>query len=137
MSTPHVPALQVSETAIAKIAAYAAITTPGVGWLSPAAARVLTRAAAGVVRTRLPRIPAADPAAVTVEQAPPGASPGRARVTVRIVATGHPPVLATAAAVRDHIRDTLRYLADLDADVRVHVSAFDPSIAGTQPNRHT
>jgi uncharacterized alkaline shock family protein YloU len=134
MTNPPVPALQVSDNAIARIAAYAALTTPGVAWLHPAATRVLTRAAAGFVRTRPPRTPA-DLAAVTVEQA---ASPGPVRVTVRIVATGHPPVLATAAAVQQHVRDTLRQLADLDADVRVHVTAFDPqpaAIAETRPDR--
>jgi uncharacterized alkaline shock family protein YloU len=122
MSDPLVPALQVSDTAIARIAAHAAITTPGVGWLHPAATRVLTRAAAGVVHARRPATPA-DPAAVTVERAP---SPGLIRVTVRIAATGHPPVLDTVTEVQRHIRDALRQLADLDADVRVQVTAFDP-----------
>jgi len=127
MTTP-VPELQVSDTALAKIAAHAAVTTAGVARLQPALTRVLHRAATSAARGHLPGPPVpaspADPAAVTIDH-----PPGPVVVMVRIIATGQPPVLATVTTLQHRITAAVHELTGQAADVRIQVAAFDP--AGT------
>lgn len=90
--------------------------------------RALTRTATDALRQQLrptsTERSTADPDAVIVE-APADADAPRV-VTVRIIATGQPPVLATATHLQRRIRDELQRITGQDNDVRVFVSALDP-----------
>lgn len=117
------PVLQISDQALASLAAHVAATTPGVARLHPPLARVITHVATRILRH--PRTtPDANTAAVTIE--PPGTTDEPTIVRVRIVATGQPSVVTTATTVQQRIGDELRRITGLPSDVRVLVTAYDP-----------
>jgi len=132
---PHrAPVLHVSDRAVAAIAAHLAGTTPGVARLHPALVRALTRAATEALRQHVRPTSTergtADPGAVLVDA--PADADGPRVVTVRIIATGQPPVLATATHLQHHIRDELQRITGQDTDVRILVAALDPDLHGQE-----
>ncbi len=131
MTGPHgEPVLQVSDRAVASIAAHLAATTPGVARLHPALVRALTLTATDALRQHVrptsTERSTADPAAVVVDA--PADAAGPRVVTVRIIATGQPPVLATATHLQRHIRDELQRITGQHAQIRVFVAALDPAL---------
>lgn len=135
MTGPHnEPVLHVSDRAIASIAAHLAAATPGVARLHPALVRALTRAATDALRQHVrptsTERSTADPSAVIVEA--PADVEGPRVVTVRIIATGQPPVLATATHLQRRIRDELQRITGQDHDIRVFVAALDPDLPGQE-----
>lgn len=117
------PVLQISDQALASLAAHVAATTPGVARLHAPLARVIAHVVARILRH--PRTtPEADTAAVTIE--PSGTAGASTIVRVQIVATGQPSVVTTATTVQQRIGDELRRITGLPSDVRVLVTAYDP-----------
>ena len=94
--------LDLSDTALAKLAAQAAADTPGVRRLAPTLGERLKGAALRAARQLTDAPPedprAADPSAVDLDS-----EDGGVEVAVRIVAALDPPVLITVAAVRDAV----------------------------------
>lgn len=136
MTGPHrEPILHVSDRAIASIAAHLAATTPGVARLHPALVRALKRTATDALRQHIrptsTERSTADPGAVIVDA--PADADGPRVVTVRIIATGEPPVLATATHLQRRIRDELQRITGQDTDIRVFVAALDPALPDQAP----
>jgi hypothetical protein len=52
---------------------------------------------------------------------------------VRVIATGQPSVLDTAAAPQHRISAALHELAGHAADVRIQITAFDPALTALPP----
>lgn len=127
---PRGPVLHVSDRAVAAIAAHLAATTPGVARLHPALVRALTRTATDVlpqhVRPTSTEHSTADPGAVVIDV--PAEADGPRVVTVRIIASGQPPVLATATHLQRRIRDELQRITGQHTDIRVFVAALDPAL---------
>jgi len=112
---------------VAIAAAQAAIDTPGVTRLVPAIGYLIRDAVSGLARQLTGQQPApetrADPDAVEIERVD-----GALRLTIRIVATGTPPVLATIGAVRTAVEQALAAAFGLTAQVSVLVvdTAWEP-----------
>lgn len=136
MTGPHrEPVLRVSDRTIATIAAHLAAATPGVARLHPAPLRALASAATAALRRQLrptnTERSTADPGAVIVEA--PADTDGRRVVTVRIIATGQPPVLATATHLQLRIHDELQRITGQHTDIRVFIAALDPALPDQAP----
>lgn len=122
--TPH---LDVSDTALAKMIAQATADTPGVARLAPnLASRIKGAAVRAARQLTAPSIESArqaDPAAIDIEE-PSDTNP--LAVTIRIIATGDPPVIATLAAIHDTVTATLKAAGHPDSAVTVIVIDTDP-----------
>ncbi|MET3807800.1 putative alkaline shock family protein YloU [Nakamurella sp. UYEF19] len=121
----------VSDLALAKISAQAAVAIPGVVRLAPTLTKVVHSALSRVARslTNAPSVDhgPADPGAVEIEQR----TDGPTAVTVRIIAGGDPSVLATVDAVSESVHSALMTLPDLSA------TAFEVIVVvvDTEPGR--
>lgn len=120
--------IELSDAALAKLVAHAAVITPGVNHLAPALPRVVKVAVGGIAR----RLTAAsteqtpnhaDPAAVTVN----ATEIGITDVTVRLVATGNPPVLDTINAVQHNGQIEVKQLTERQINLTVMVVDTDSS----------
>lgn len=127
MTEPSAADPAVTDDAVAIAAAQAAIDTPGVTRVVPAIGYLIRDAVSGLARQLTGPQPApetrADPDAVEVERVD-----GALRLTIRIVATGTPPVLATIGAVRTAVEQALAAAFGLTAQVSVLVvdTAWEP-----------
>ncbi|MDQ2847961.1 MAG: hypothetical protein M3Y77_16780 [Actinomycetota bacterium] len=122
-----IPQLDVSDTALAKMVAQATADTPGVARLAPnLASRIKDAAVRAVRQVTAPAIESArhaDPAAVDIEE-PSDTTP--LTVTIRIIATGDPPVIATLAAIHHTVTATLKAAGHPDSAVTVIVIGTEP-----------
>lgn len=120
MTEPSAAGPAVTDEMVAAAAAQAAVDTPGVARLVPAIPYLIRGAVSGLARQLAGHRPAdpgrADPDAVEIERVD-----AVVRLTVRIVATGTPPVLATITAVRSAVEQALAGAFGLTAQVSVLV----------------
>ncbi len=103
------PHLSLSDTALAKIVAQAAVTTPGVTRLAPRLGSRLKRAALRAARQITTQTPtadaaAADPDAIDIDDPGDGAP---LTITIRIIASADPPVRVAVEAVHQAVTDAL------------------------------
>ncbi len=126
--------LHVSDRALRVLAAHAAAATPGVARLHVPLTRMFRPHLSLRSRWDPDRARPAyadDPRAVDVDR--PDGGNGTVTVTIRVIATGQPPVLDTVTAVQQRAAETLHRLANTDADVHVHVTAIDAGYRATRP----
>jgi len=117
--------LNISDHALAKLAAHAASGTPGVARLHPHLIRKLTHPATHRTSAAAHR---ADPAAIDLRRDP---HSDTVALTVRIVATTDPPVLSVVTSVQHRITTDLHRLAHLTAQVCVLVIDLDTTSTST------
>lgn len=122
-----IPHPDVSDTALAEMVAQATADTPGVARLAPnLASRIKGAAARAVRQVTAPSIESArqpGPAAVDIEE-PSDTTP--LTVTIRIIATGDPPVIATLVAIHDTVTATLKAAGHPNSAVTVIVIDTEP-----------
>ena len=123
------PPVAVSDISIAKLAAQAAAEVPGVSRLAPSLTGLVRKAVSKTAQQLTGTAGTADrdapdPGAVDVDRVDDAAT----QVTVRIIASGHPVVLETVTAVQVAVRETLRTLASLHAEVSVVVVDTEPAM---------
>jgi uncharacterized alkaline shock family protein YloU len=125
MTQPE-PALSVSDLVVAKIAAQAAADTPGVARLAPSLTTVikstLTKAARSLINQPEAEAGRADPGAAEITH-----TEGElTQITIRIIASGTPPVLPTVNAVHLAIHHAVQAIAPMPVDVTVLVVDTEP-----------
>ncbi|MDQ2845438.1 MAG: hypothetical protein M3Y77_03605 [Actinomycetota bacterium] len=124
--------MTVGNVTLAKVAAQAAVDTPGVARLAPSLTRVVKSAVSKTARKlRTVATPTAngrpEQDAVDIEQH----NGGLTVITVRIIATGQPPVLDTVNAVQLGVRSAVLELTGTAVEISVVVIDTEPAMTQT------